>query len=1041
MTFIEEVRNKRKKLADVLVDEEYSGLRELVEELYPDKAHFIYELLQNAEDTGASSVQFRLQPEKLTLAHDGRSFSEDDVWGITNIGKGTKRDDEDKIGRFGVGFKAVFAYSETPSIWSPTHNFQISDLVLPSEISARPNIGNATVFEFPFNNPKKSAEAAFKETADGLGLLSETLLVFLHHIRRVKWEVVGQSKGGLKRIDHSSNVIEVRKDVDGESVARSFFLRFSQPVKDLPRQKVAVAFPLERKSESGEKEVPKALSDVFKIVPAAPGRVSVYFPAEKEVSALRFHVHAPFVPELSRASIKDTPANDPLFEQLAELVSVSLEPIRDLGFLTVDFLNVLPHGSDGVPEKYACIRDSIVNAMRERALTPTQSKSHLPSIQLVQGKALLKELLPSEDLLQLFRDEDVQDWAVAAPQRHSNADRFLSSLNVRRWDTDHFAKLLQRRRGDSSYWDASKWQHVQSEQDDNFDHWYESKDSEWYQRLYAMLYKEFGENQDLSFLKSVRIIRLNDSSFGRPDRCFFPAGYGHHDPRFPQVDASVYTSGKNKNEQENARNFLEASGVREVGEKEQVQAILDSKYAPGVSRPSFDEHLSDLRRFLSLVRDDVQSAKLFENCKVLLNASGEWSTPNGLFLDLPFQSTGLTAFFGASESRLDKIPIAREYGMSDANTALVRDFADCLGVVSQLKIEPVSCFGNPYAEYLVYQAPGNPSRHKIDKDYQIIGLPDALMKPTVELAKLIWTMLARESKSGWTKAKYRTNQTQHIREKPSQLTVTLRDCKWLPQQDGRFVSPADADYRLFPDDFEYAPGWTWLADLCFGENIAKKTEEYRKKREFASELGFNDIDSLNDAKWFAQLDPDAREQLKNDYLSRSVVELPEQSPPNPERRTSKVRDLASEAPLDEKEIRQRSVSLVNAETKKEVRPYLRDQYTNADGVMICQICQAALPFQLPNGEPYFETVSFLPADGRLHFQNYLALCPNHAAMFKHVNESKEALRPSFETFDGARFPIVLGGKQLTIYVTDTHRTDIKAVLSISEDSLTEETPE
>lgn len=33
-------------------DEDYSGIREIVEELYPDRAHFIYELLQNAEDEG-----------------------------------------------------------------------------------------------------------------------------------------------------------------------------------------------------------------------------------------------------------------------------------------------------------------------------------------------------------------------------------------------------------------------------------------------------------------------------------------------------------------------------------------------------------------------------------------------------------------------------------------------------------------------------------------------------------------------------------------------------------------------------------------------------------------------------------------------------------------------------------------------------------------------------------------------------------------------------------------------------------------------------
>ena len=54
----------------------------------------------------------------------------------------------------------------------------------------------------------------------------------------------------------------------------------------------------------------------MKIAPAEIGQVAVFFPAEKENSGLRFHLHAPFVPELSRASVKETPANLPLFKQL-----------------------------------------------------------------------------------------------------------------------------------------------------------------------------------------------------------------------------------------------------------------------------------------------------------------------------------------------------------------------------------------------------------------------------------------------------------------------------------------------------------------------------------------------------------------------------------------------------------------------------------------------------------------------------------------------------------------------------------------------------
>ena len=65
MNFLDEVLAKRQKLAAVLVDEDYSGIRAIVEELYPDRAHFLFELLQNAEDAGATEVWFDLRPDML----------------------------------------------------------------------------------------------------------------------------------------------------------------------------------------------------------------------------------------------------------------------------------------------------------------------------------------------------------------------------------------------------------------------------------------------------------------------------------------------------------------------------------------------------------------------------------------------------------------------------------------------------------------------------------------------------------------------------------------------------------------------------------------------------------------------------------------------------------------------------------------------------------------------------------------------------------------------------------------------------------------
>ena len=42
------------------------GINHLLIALYPDKAHFIYELLQNAEDAQATEIAFCLTSEKLS---------------------------------------------------------------------------------------------------------------------------------------------------------------------------------------------------------------------------------------------------------------------------------------------------------------------------------------------------------------------------------------------------------------------------------------------------------------------------------------------------------------------------------------------------------------------------------------------------------------------------------------------------------------------------------------------------------------------------------------------------------------------------------------------------------------------------------------------------------------------------------------------------------------------------------------------------------------------------------------------------------------
>ena len=123
--YFEALSMDRAESADMLEKPSMRGIKNSVVEKYSDQAHFIYELLQNADDAKATSARFILERGRLIFAHNGtRRFSvtnpksEDrdslkgtlgDVNAITSIANSNKT--EASIGKFGVGFKAVFQYT------------------------------------------------------------------------------------------------------------------------------------------------------------------------------------------------------------------------------------------------------------------------------------------------------------------------------------------------------------------------------------------------------------------------------------------------------------------------------------------------------------------------------------------------------------------------------------------------------------------------------------------------------------------------------------------------------------------------------------------------------------------------------------------------------------------------------------------------------------------------------------------------------------------------------------------------------------------
>ena len=138
---VEPVRSILLKDLDITDDdggEEFGQVEELTQRLnnilrdYPRDITFLKELLQNADNAGAKSLYIildkrnhndeevisqewkELQGPALLFWNDS-SFSEEDLKGIQKIGLGSKRDDPDKIGQYGIGFNVVYHFTDCPS--------------------------------------------------------------------------------------------------------------------------------------------------------------------------------------------------------------------------------------------------------------------------------------------------------------------------------------------------------------------------------------------------------------------------------------------------------------------------------------------------------------------------------------------------------------------------------------------------------------------------------------------------------------------------------------------------------------------------------------------------------------------------------------------------------------------------------------------------------------------------------------------------------------------------------------------------------------
>ena len=106
-----------------------NALLSIMGDLYSEgDERFIFELLQNADDQPQDdqqlvSVKLKALSEHLIFTHSGKPFSKEDVESISSIGDSTKKNDSQKTGYKGIGFKSVFSGADTVFIDSGSFSF------------------------------------------------------------------------------------------------------------------------------------------------------------------------------------------------------------------------------------------------------------------------------------------------------------------------------------------------------------------------------------------------------------------------------------------------------------------------------------------------------------------------------------------------------------------------------------------------------------------------------------------------------------------------------------------------------------------------------------------------------------------------------------------------------------------------------------------------------------------------------------------------------------------------------------------------------
>ncbi|MBF0556102.1 MAG: hypothetical protein HQK96_16375 [Nitrospirae bacterium] len=932
------------------------------EQLYSNRAHFIYELLQNAEDAlerrfrlnhtdnSPNKVQFILFQNRLEFRHFGVPFNEEDVKGISDVLKGTKKEDFVQIGKFGIGFKSVYAFTASPEIHSGEEHFVIKRYIRPETKQSDIEIAvNETVFNFPFDHKELRAEDAFNLILGKLRDLGPTVLLFLKRINEIEWSVEPDGEKGYYFKESITNDkfkclshVNVIGDNSGEEEDEKWLI-FERQVSapDKCQHRVEIGFHLSV-AKDGREHILKRNN--------AP--LVVYFPTEK-LTMFGFLVQGPYKTTPARDNIlKDDDWNKTLINETACLLAELLPILKELNLLTVTLLETMPIRTSDFQEEFKPIVNAVREILIKEELLPTDDNNFVSAqnAKLARGE-WLRKVLGNEQLKQLFKTDSDIKWITGeiTDTRIDLWNYLREQLDIDVITPDSFASKV-----DSDF--------------------FEKQNDEWFIKFYKQLIGQkslwnkgyYWANYTNGPLLRKRFIRLQNDKHVEPfNNDGTPNAYlsvaKQNNSLLPIVKLLITND-------VDASRFLKELGIPDVDIVAEVIEHIIPKYSTPSCGVPLEEHLFDLEKILQAYKTDsyeknqrLTNAIKKANIVLATNADTDitiYRRPNEVY----FNDNALKLFFSgnndvgfvSSDYHVSVINMLKGLGVS-GDIKLVRKELDYRGFII-------------IADYHGYHKRG---LNGFDPDMIVEGLEHALSAPSLEKSAFIWNHIAIPYSHyirGTVEQSSRQTYEDCIREECiSRFGRLLIEKAWLPGQKDTYTTPDGLSLNELPELF--------MRDDKLAEQLGMKKDTTVLLAESVG-VRYEDIELIK--KY-----PDEFSQWRDSMMAINRKPLfPDQPAPHPMRRQQTIAEQLDNSLEITYEKCERNVRTSENSINQEL--WLRIHYTNDDEQMVCQICKEEMPFKKRDGKYYFESVQAFSNDYLIkeHEAQYLALCPLCAAKYK-----------------------------------------------------------